>query len=213
MTDNEFKEWSEKLSKGDHSLTIFLLSAYGRACELRLMKRYNCSENEATDILMDVLLDLLEKILDGRITSLKNPEGYLLKACEYRYLNLYKALRREREKESDLLLYFYEEIYDEGQLQRLIDSELMELVANEKNRKLQAMEKAYKLLKPRCQRLLELFYLEGKSMKEIAELMEFANANVAKTSKNRCFNAWRKGIDELLEENSENEQAEDYTKG
>jgi DNA-directed RNA polymerase specialized sigma24 family protein len=49
-------------------------------------------------------------------------------------------------------------------------------------------KKAMATLKTKCRRVLSLFYVERYSMKEVAKMMNFANDNVAKTIKSRCFN-------------------------
>ncbi|MEM1220273.1 MAG: sigma-70 family RNA polymerase sigma factor, partial [Bacteroidota bacterium] len=41
-------------------------------------------------------------------------------------------------------------------------------------------------LSERCQKMLTLFYEETKKMVEIAQIMGFANANVAKKEKSKC---------------------------
>ena len=115
MTQTEFNEWADKLKAGDHGFTVYLLSAYGRKCEQHLMRKFECRLDDATDILMDIIIDLIDKIVKDSIVELKNPGGYLLKACEYRYLLLNKRQKKIREKREDLLLYYYDEIYDEVQ--------------------------------------------------------------------------------------------------
>jgi RNA polymerase sigma factor (sigma-70 family) len=199
MTKDEFKEWADKLKAGDHGFTVYLLSAYGRKCEQHLMKKFECRLDEATDILMDIVIDLIDKIVRESIEELKNPGGYLLKACEYRYLLLYKKRKKSREKKDDLLLYYYGEIYDERQLEQLFDSEWLEEIEQEKMRTIKRILAAFQLLNEKCRQILELFYVDNKSMKEISEIMHFASSNVSKTTKNRCLKKWRSHIEELTE--------------
>lgn len=55
---------------------------------------------------------------------------------------------------------------------------------------------ALEKINEKCQRLIKLFYLEKKNMEEIASILEYSSANVAKTSKLRCF---KKLLDEVRE--------------
>ena len=199
MTQEEFNDWAEKLRAGDHSFTVYLLSAFGSKCERHLMKKFECRLDEATDILMDIIIDLIDKILRESIDHLENPGGYLMKACEYRYLLLKKRAIKNREKRDDLLLYYYDEIYEEDQFVKLMESEWREAIEVEKKRTIKRILAAFQLLNEKCRQVLELFYIDNKSMKEISELMYFANSNVAKTTKNRCLKKWRRNIEELTE--------------
>lgn len=54
-----------------------------------------------------------------------------------------------------------------------------------------AAEKGLGLLGDRCQRAIRLFYLEKKSMLDIAALLGWANENVAKKEKYRCLQKLR----------------------
>jgi DNA-directed RNA polymerase specialized sigma24 family protein len=68
--------------------------------------------------------------------------------------------------------------------------------------KMQLSLQAFQKLKEACQKILRYFYVSHYSMEEIAESMEMASANVAKTQKNRCFNYWKKIIEDMtLQEN------------
>lgn len=197
MTQEEFKEWADKLKAGDHSFTVYLLSAYGRKCEQHLMKKFECRLDEATDILMDIVVDLIDKIMRDSIDELNNPGGYLLKACEYRYLLLSKRRQKSRAKQDDLLLYYYDEIYDDGQFEQLFESEWLDEIEREKKKTIKKILAAFQLLNEKCRQILELFYVDSKSMREISEIMHFASSNVSKTTKNRCLKKWRSNIEEL----------------
>ena len=199
MTQTEFNEWADKLKSGDHGFTVYLLSAYGRKCEQHLMKKFECRLDDATDILMDIVIDLIDKIVRDSITDLKNPGGYLLKACEYRYLLLNKRKQKVREKREDVLLYYYDEIYDEVQFEKLFSSDWLDDIEKEKKRTVKRILAAFQLLNEKCRQILELFYVDNKSMREIGNIMHFASSNVAKTTKNRCLKKWRSNIAELVE--------------
>lgn len=199
MTQTEFNEWADKLKSGDHGFTVYLLSAYGRKCEQHLMRKFECRLDDATDILMDIVIDLIDKIVRDSITDLKNPGGYLLKACEYRYLLLNKRKRKVREKREDVLLYYYDEIYDEVQFEKLFSSDWLDDIEKEKKRTVKRILAAFQLLNEKCRQILELFYVDNKSMREIGDIMHFASSNVAKTTKNRCLKKWRSNIAELVE--------------
>ena len=53
-----------------------------------------------------------------------------------------------------------------------------------------------------CQRLIELFYYENKSMQEITEAMQYKNSETAKNQKCKCMARLRKLVDQEIERNS-----------
>ena len=54
-----------------------------------------------------------------------------------------------------------------------------------------------------CQKLLTLFYFEERNMREIANIMEMANDNVAKSKKYQCKKELEKIVFRLMEERND----------
>ena len=54
---------------------------------------------------------------------------------------------------------------------------------------LERVRVALEQIKPVCKQLLLLFYFEERSMEEIANILSFANMNVAKAKKYQCKKA------------------------
>jgi RNA polymerase sigma factor (sigma-70 family) len=52
---------------------------------------------------------------------------------------------------------------------------------------LSLVSKALEMLGEKCKTILQLFYFEGKDMIEIAEILEYNNADTAKAKKHQCF--------------------------
>jgi RNA polymerase sigma factor (sigma-70 family) len=72
-------------------------------------------------------------------------------------------------------------------------SSLEELVTEEK---VEFVRNALNMLQPICKKLLLLYYFEEKNMREIAKILNLANADVAKSKKYQC----KKSLEELLKE-------------
>lgn len=56
----------------------------------------------------------------------------------------------------------------------------------DRKEKHQIIHKCVAELGETCKKVLSYYYFEGRSMKEIAELLNFANADTAKTKKYKC---------------------------
>ena len=66
---------------------------------------------------------------------------------------------------------------------------LDEMIENEDSEKIRT---ALDQIQPVCKKLLILFYFEERSMEEIAQILQFANPNVAKSKKYQCKDALKK---------------------
>lgn len=71
-----------------------------------------------------------------------------------------------------------------------IEADLEQFFKQEK--RLEALEAALEELGPPCRELIKQFYLEGKTMQEIAKSECYANTDSAKTQKYKCLNRLKK---------------------
>jgi len=170
------KEIREQLIRGDQSyLELVFKESYAYTVGFLKTKRY-ASEEEAHDTFIDAIMILRDKIVSGNIESISNYKTLMVGIC----INLNKEMLykkyRASEKEEEVRQLFYDNGYS-------IDEDL-----EEENQILKKIcEQVIKTLGEQCQELLKMYHYEGLSMTEIAEVMGFASANVAKTLKSRCF--------------------------
>ena len=133
-----------------------------------LISKYTILDEEVlADVYQDTVIRLWENIQRGRITLdnlTSDLTGYLFGIGE-------NVLREQLRKKKEILIEDLPESPDPGN--DILQDEIKEVV--------EAMDNP-------CAPLLLKFYWEGYSMDEIAIQLGYANANSAKTQKNKCMN-------------------------
>jgi len=167
-----------RLRDGDTSCLEEIVSNYRDYCVGGLIKKIRCTEEVAQDYFIEGLLELREMVISGKTDKIMNLKSYLF-GISY---NLWLTDQKKREKissaNSDVERYFYGYLFEDD----LFDNEL-----DYKSTLIDIARRAIDRLNESCQKIIAYYYLENKNMNEIAEKMNFSNADVAKTSKSRCF--------------------------
>jgi RNA polymerase sigma factor (sigma-70 family) len=129
--------------------------------------------DDALDVFQEAMIVLFEKVKSGSFTLSCQLQTYLYSIC--RRLWLKKLQKQNRFNPS---LETIEEIVPVED-----DLEFHE----KKNNDFLFMESALAKIGEPCKSLLEAFYLEKKTMPEIAEAFGYTNADNAKTQKYKCL--------------------------
>ncbi|MEL7146698.1 MAG: sigma-70 family RNA polymerase sigma factor [Bacteroidota bacterium] len=160
---------------GDHSELEKIFRKYQQYCINKLTIEKKCLKEEAEDIYTEAILNLRSKVIDGRLTSLGSVKYYLSQTCvNMFYLRIKQKMRQDREV-PDVERFFYESEYVIDEIDYDFE-EAMEIT-----------NKVWPMMKEKCKDIIHYFYIDKLKMDEIAELMGFSNANVAKTIKSRCY--------------------------
>lgn len=165
-----------------------------RDAEIASMRRMGLSQEDAEDVFQDAAMAFYEQLREQRLLIKGNPEGYLHGICRHLALKRMDELGRRRD------------YIDEDKLDRLL-----ELTADEEDETLAIEEKqddSYvrvlsRVLSELTQRDLSLikgFYLEGKSMQQLAEELQLATVEVARTTKCRILSRMRERALVLINE-------------
>ncbi|MEP1781859.1 sigma-70 family RNA polymerase sigma factor [Reichenbachiella sp.] len=170
-----------ELATGNNDCLKVIFDNYALYCVGLLIKKTGCSEEDAEDILMDAVLNFREKVMYGQIEYLTNLKAYLFSTCHRMWLARYNKEKMQRKQLNEV----YDELYDNDMI----------ISRKENHRKISFQ--ALNRLGDKCKTLLTLFYIENKRMTEIAEIMGFTGADVAKTSKSRCFKKLLLEVDQL----------------
>ena len=178
MTRDDFDHLVSQLKKGDNSV-LAALQSYQPDCIglVRNKSGQTCSFDEAYDIFIDSVLDFRKNVLKGKV-EYGNVKAYLQRMCYNKWLAFSRKKARIQQKEEQVK----RKLYVVGS-----DSEPEEKAENDKEKKLGMIKKAMQILSDKCRQMLQLAIVEGCKMQEIARIMELANANVAKTTKSRCY--------------------------
>ena len=126
----------------------------------------------AQEIFNDSLLLLIEKVENPKFELTSKLSTYLFGIARFLWMNELRKQNKKIELEwTDTLILNYEDLgYDE-----------------EKERKLNAIDKILNSISAKCKQILEMFYYQEKSMTFIAEKLKFSSVNSAKTQKYKCL--------------------------
>lgn len=143
------------------------------------------SKNDALDIYQDALVILCRKVQESNFTLTASLDTYLYSVCRFLWNDELK--KRNRSGESD-----WEKVND------VVDEQEWKQVNEEENH-LKLAEKVLQEIGKKCLQLLQLFYTEGKSMKQIANKMEFNSEKIAKNQKYKCLERAKMKLKEMQE--------------
>ncbi len=153
----------EKIQQGDESAIEYLYKKYYKMMTSMVIKNSG-TEDEAQDIYQDALVVFWQKVTKKELILTSRISTYIYSIC----LNLWrKELTRKQRLSNDMI-------------------ERSEYIDFDKKEKHEIIHKCIGELGETCKKILSLYYFDGRPMKEIAVLMNFANADTAKTKKYKC---------------------------
>lgn len=173
MKDSEILE---KIGQGDEGVLDHLYRKHYRMM-LKIVLKNNGTEEEAQDIYQDALVAFWQKAASGNLVLTSKISTYLYSICNNLWLKELdrKSRLAHEEKDSE-----ESQTFEENENYRIVISCIEELGEA-------------------CKNILMYYYFDGLSMSDIAERMQFANTDTAKTKKYKC----KKRLDSLIKERYE----------
>ncbi|OFX18232.1 MAG: hypothetical protein A2033_19160 [Bacteroidetes bacterium GWA2_31_9] len=165
------KEILKGLKTGDNSVLEYLYSKY-RDPIIDFVVKNSGSEEEAIDVLQDSVINIYRKILKEDLVLYKDFNSYFSTA----YRNNWRAVLKIKNQR----------IFTDEFPEDLIFEEFDYYNEYEFNRHQSYTTKQLKELGVDCQQVIEQYYLQNKTMNEIAYLMNYGNAQIAKNKRYRC---------------------------
>ena len=159
------------IGKGEESALDYLYKKYYRMMT-KIVISNSGSEEEAKDIYQDALIVFWQKVMSGNLVLTSKISTYLYSIC----LNLW---RKELDRKSRITR-------EEKDTPQYMDYE------REERKKI--INQCISELGETCRKILTYFYFDGMSMSDIAERLDFANTDTAKTKKYKC----KKRLDNLV---------------
>ena len=138
-----------------------------------LIIRNNGSTEEAKDIFQEAMIVLYEKVRSGTFELNCQIKTYVFSVCRRLWLKRLQQLNKYSTEVDGL--------QDVIVVEEEIDAH------ERRNSEFQLMEKAINNLGEPCKSLLEAYYLQQKSMQEIAGNFGYTNADNAKNQKYKCL--------------------------
>ncbi len=157
-----------------------------------LMHRFGIPKFDAEDILQDAWVLLMEKLMMGALPEVPEKlQAYMLNVCDKK---AHEYLRKKT--------YEYDEtsLDDETMTAEKLESiqkeiqswvDYIEEQEKARERKISAIEQEILKLSPRQRVLLEGYYFENKSMRELAQQLGYKSEDVAKSTKKRIIDLIR----------------------
>ena len=133
----------------------------------------NGSSDEAKDIFQEAMIVLYEKVRSGSFELNCQIKTYMYSVCRRLWLKRLQQLNRYSTEVSglDTAVPVEEEVEEH----------------EKRNAEFEMMDKAINSLGEPCRSLLEAYYLQKKSMQEIATGFGYTNSDNAKTQKYKCL--------------------------
>lgn len=157
LRDNSQKAWKGIYKEGRPMVFKYVMSNSG-------------SRQDAADILQEGVCILMEKINDPNFELTSKASTFLYSICRFRWM-----YRLREGGKIETVNTFPEEL--------MINPE----IDHEKEELLQKMYKGISELGDSCKKIIQFFYLEKKSTKEIAVALGLSNADTVKSQKYRCL--------------------------
>lgn len=175
------REFTQRIKANDRTVLGELFLKYQRMISVFVLKNGG-DKNDAEDIIQETIIVLWQKVNSDSLQLTVKLGTYLLAIAK----NKWMAELRKRRKISPQDISENISNGNPSSLDNLVNEEKIEYV-----------RKALEMLQPICKKLLLLYYFEEKNMKEIAKILNLANADVAKSKKYQC----KKNLEEILQEN------------
>ena len=129
--------------------------------------------DDARDIFQEAMIVLYEKVSSGTFELTCQIKTYLYSVCRRLWLKRLQQMQRYNPSSESV-----DEVVP-------VEEELD--IHEKRNADLIVMENALNKIGEPCKSLLEAYYLQKKSMPEIAEFFGYTNADNAKTQKYKCL--------------------------
>jgi RNA polymerase sigma factor (sigma-70 family) len=166
----------ERIKANDRSVLSDLYRKYQRLIFSHVI-RNGGNEKDAEDILQETVITLWQKVTMSNFELNVKLSTYLLAIAKNKWLAELRKMKKN-------IIQNIEETVIDGN----------------PTSKIQIVRDALDVIAPICKKLLLLFYFEGRSMTDIAQILEFANADVAKAKKYQCKNSLEEVLKKRLSE-------------
>lgn len=178
MTKDEFEDVVQRLKQGDNSALSFL-HLYQQRCIRALMHRSDgrCSSDQGYDIFIDSVMDFRSNVLQDKVVY-QNIPAYLHRICWNKWLEQSRKKTREAGAVQLANSLLTSDVQDPEAVQEAEDMQ---------TRQRALVEQAMQQISGQCRTILWMAIADKISMAEIATQLKMASADVAKTTKSRCY--------------------------
>lgn len=163
----------KRIQENDRSVLGDLFVKFEKVV-FRHIQSHGGSLDDAKDMLQESIIVLWQNVSAGRFKLKSKLSTYLVAVAKNKWMVEMRKKKRFVQDDPPENTRSAEP----GILDKIVDDETLDRVKS-----------ALDQIKPVCKQLLLLFYFEERSMEDIADIMSFANMNVAKAKKYQCKKA------------------------
>ena len=175
--ENNRDLWLKSLQEGNEQVLRPLYKLYRVDFVRWIQSKTSCKEDEALDVFQDSIVALYHNVQKGTLTSFeKGIRSYLFTIGKYIYF-------RRSSKKKQIKTTSFENA--DLKPSNLIDTPTENSLQHDQQKLILAL---LQRMKEPCKSILNLFYYENKSMKEIAQQLKYGSPGVVKVQKLRCMN-------------------------
>lgn len=190
LEDNR-QEWLKRLQSGEEQMLKVLYKHFRNDFVRWVQSKTSCSETEALDIFQDSIVALYHNVQKGTLVNFeKSIRAYLFTIGKYIYY-------RKSNKKKQIQITSFEDASRE--VNNLVATPDVSSLKNEQQKLILVL---LKKMKEPCKSILELFYYQNYSLKEIAAQLNYGSANVVKVQKVRCMNRLRAAAEKIQKNRS-----------
>ncbi len=172
----------ELLKANNYSKAAEKLYAYFPVIKKLILKNSG-TKQDAEDIYQEALIILMRKSQEQNFKLTSSLNTYLYSICRFLWSDQLK--KKNKKVESDF-----------EKTEHLLKADEVGLYVSEEI-EFKLAEKAVSLLGEKCRQLLNLFYFQKISLKEIAAKLKFGSEHVAKNQKYRCIEKAKENLKTL----------------
>jgi RNA polymerase sigma factor (sigma-70 family) len=163
----------ERIRKNDRTVLGDLFIKFEKVV-FKHIQMHGGSLDDAKDMLQESIIVLWQNVSAGRFKLQSKLSTYLVAVAKNKWMVEMRTRKRFVQDDPP----DHAQPAEPGILDKIVNDETLERVRI-----------ALEQITPICKQLLLLFYFEERSMEEIAEILSFANMNVAKAKKYQCKKA------------------------
>ena len=173
----------EKIRNGDKTQIEAIYNNHRSEFIAWIVKLYHCSSEDACEVYHYAVITFYENVMSNKLTVLDcSVKTYLFAIGRKKYLERLKSQKK------------FEHNNHEHVLVNLPEVEKTDALIKEQ--KLECVERSLEKLGEPGRTILELYYYHGKSMEDIAQLLQYKNSATAKNLKYKCLNRLRRIVEE-----------------
>ncbi|MEO5642091.1 MAG: sigma-70 family RNA polymerase sigma factor [Bacteroidia bacterium] len=180
MSDEEI---IQALQQGNQTSALKKLYQYYPAIRQMILQNSG-NRHDAEDIYQETLIILCRKVKENNFQLTAGLKTFLFSISRLQWMN---ELRKRKKNSSASLDNTNEKEEETEKMNGYIREE----------EKFKKAEIALMKLGDKCKKLLQLFYAQNKSFKEIADELDFSNEKTAKNQKYRCMEKARENYSNL----------------